>query len=71
VLVWPMATVRKVSRLPIQIGRHWLQICRQCSRKVSVSIIFMIVKGHLPFGGLLPRPPPEGFPVVLGPLGGR
>lgn len=29
---------------------------------------------YLPFdgaGGLLPLPPPEGFPVVLGPLGGR
>ena len=22
-------------------------------------------------GGLLPLPPPEGFPVVLGPFGGR
>lgn len=33
-------------------------------------------KGHLsPFinyflGGLLPRPPPDGFPVLLGPFGG-
>lgn len=24
-----------------------------------------------PFGGLFPRPPPEGLPVVLGPFGGR
>ena len=27
--------------------------------------------GHLGLGGLLPLPPPEGLPVVLGPLGGR
>lgn len=26
---------------------------------------------YLPFGGLFPRPPPDGLPVVLGPLGGR
>jgi hypothetical protein len=29
---------------------------------------------YLPFGaggGLLPRPPPDGLPVWLGPLGGR
>ena len=26
---------------------------------------------YLPLGGLLPRPPPDGFPVVLGPLSGR
>lgn len=28
-------------------------------------------KVYLPFaGGLLPRPPPDGFPVLLGPFGG-
>jgi len=27
-------------------------------------------KIYFPLGGLLPRPPPEGLPVVLGPLGG-
>lgn len=26
---------------------------------------------YLPLGGLLPLPPPDGFPVVDGPLGGR
>ena len=27
-----------------------------------------LLMGYFPFGGLFPRPPPEGFPVVLGPL---
>lgn len=28
------------------------------------------VTSYLPFGGLLPLPPPDGLPVVLGPFGG-
>ena len=28
------------------------------------------VGDYLPFGVLLPLPPPEGLPVVLGPFGG-
>lgn len=29
-----------------------------------------VIMVYFPFGGLLPRPPPEGFPVWLGPLSG-
>jgi len=30
-----------------------------------------LLMGYFPFGGLFPRPPPDGFPVVLGALCGR
>jgi hypothetical protein len=33
--------------------------------------MYLIVYDHFTFGGLLPRPLPEGLPVVLGPFGGR
>lgn len=36
----------------------------------SITVyIFISVGYYLPFAGLLPRPPPEGFPVLLGQLG--
>ena len=41
---------------------------------MDYSIISHFVLYYLPFGlgagGLFPRPPPDGFPVVLGPSGG-
>ena len=32
--------------------------------------ILLLATNYLPRGELLPRPPPEGLPVVLGPFGG-
>ena len=41
-------------------------------RPFSRPLIPMLnhVASYLPFGGLLPLPPPDGLPVVLGPFGG-
>lgn len=38
---------------------------------LTLDVMYLVVYDHFTFGGLLPRPLPEGLPVVLGPFGGR
>lgn len=33
-------------------------------------MVSLVVVNQFPLGGLLPRPPPDGFPVLLGPFVG-
>lgn len=38
--------------------------------QVGRDSLFPLIAPYLPFGGLFPRPPPDGLPVLLGPFGG-
>jgi len=38
--------------------------------RIATPLIYLFGLGFGDAGGLLPRPPPEGLPVVLGPLFG-
>jgi len=50
-------------------GQVCLSDCPQDSQTTNLKPFSYFPFG-LGAGGLLPRPPPEGFPVVLGPFGG-